>query len=142
MSKHALFHKFVAFTSSVHQITNDMTRDVHFEDVTPLQYKILEHLAVSGPVTISEISDCLHTSLPNTSRELRKLTEKQLCEKAPDLEDRRKQFIRLTERGQVMMNAAFQQIESRFLKRIEHVSDEELEEIERALDLLKGKVFY
>ncbi|TCP52593.1 DNA-binding MarR family transcriptional regulator [Tumebacillus sp. BK434] len=142
MDKQALFQKFVTFTSSVHQITNDMTKDVQAEDVTPLQYKILEYLAVCEPVTISSISDCLHMSLPNTSRELRKLIEKQLCEKAPDPEDRRKQYIRLTARGQVMMQAAFQQIQSQFWQRLASASDDELDEIERALDVLQKKVFY
>ncbi|ARU60785.1 MarR family transcriptional regulator [Tumebacillus avium] len=142
MDQQALFNKFVTFTSSVHQITNEMTKDVPAEDVTPLQYKILEHLAVCEPVTISAISDCLHTSLPNTSRELRKLIEKQLCEKVPDLEDRRKQYIRLTTRGQAIMQAAFQQIEVHFQQRIAHLSEEELREIERALDVLQKKVFY
>ncbi|ASS73649.1 MarR family transcriptional regulator [Tumebacillus algifaecis] len=142
MDKQALFKKFVTFTSSVHQVTNDMTKDVQAEEVTPLQYKILEHLAICEAVTISAISECLHTSLPNTSRELRKLIEKQLCEKVPDLEDRRKQYIRLTMRGQAMMEEAFQRIESQFLKRIAQVSNEELKEVERALDLLQKKVFY
>jgi DNA-binding MarR family transcriptional regulator len=141
MDKTELFQKFVALTSSVHQLTYELTKDVRSEEVTPLQYKILEHLAVTGPVTISQLSECLHMSLPNTSRELRKLIEKQLCEKVPDLEDRRKQFIRLTMRGQAKMTGAFQRIESKFLQRIENVTDEGLVEIERALDLLQRKLF-
>jgi DNA-binding MarR family transcriptional regulator len=138
VDKNAMFQKFVAFTAAVHQITNDMTKDVKSEALTPVQYKILEYIAVSQPVTLSEISECMHMSMPNTSRELSKLSDKQLCEKITDAKDRRKQFIRLSEAGENMMNEVFQRIEARFAQRIGNVSGEELKEI----DLLHSKVFY
>lgn len=141
MDKSELFHKFVAFTAAVHQLTNDMTKDVRSEAVTLVQYKILEYIAVRQPITLSEISDCMHMSMPNTSRELKKLIEKKLCKKVTATEDRRKQFIRLSETGEAMMNEAFQRIQARFFQRIETVSDEELKEIEDALDILHTKVF-
>lgn len=142
MNKKAAFQKFVAFTAAVHQITNKMTRDLKSEAITPVQYKILEYLAFSQPVTLSDISDCMYMSMPNTSRELRKLTDKELCEKVADDQDRRKQYFRLSVKGEAMMNEVFQRVEARFIKRIEHVSEEELKEIEHALDLLHRKLFY
>ncbi|MEH7117315.1 winged helix DNA-binding protein [Neobacillus vireti] len=72
----------------------------------------------------SEINDCLNMSMPNTSRELRKLMEKGLIEKITDTEDRRKQHIQLTNKGKNMMNEAFTSIESRFLTRIQYASQE------------------
>ncbi|MFH5184167.1 MarR family winged helix-turn-helix transcriptional regulator [Paenibacillus sp. TAB 01] len=86
MDPHVLFQKFVSFTASVHQVTQEMTKDVRPEAVTPVQYQILEYIAVSQPVTPSQISDCQHMSLPNTSREIKKLCEKRLCEKYADPE--------------------------------------------------------
>ena len=142
MDKNEIFQKFVAFTTAVHQITNEITKGVKSGAVTPVQYKILEYIAVSQPVTLSEISECMLMSMPNTSRELKKLSERQLCEKVTDEEDRRKQCIRLSEKGEVMMNEAFGLIQSRFDERIRDVSEEELKEIETALDLLHRKVFY
>jgi DNA-binding MarR family transcriptional regulator len=142
VDKNILFQKFVTFTTAVHQVTHDMTKDVRSESLTPVQYKILEYIAVSQPVTLSEISDCMHMSMPNTSRELRKLTEKHLCEKIADAEDRRKQSIRLSNEGHAMMGEVFQHIESQLTQRIGTVSDEELKEIERALDVLMSRVFY
>ncbi|UUZ81554.1 MarR family transcriptional regulator [Paenibacillus sp. P26] len=141
MDKHALFNQFVAFTAAVHQVTDEMTKDVRSETVTLVQYKILEYLAIRQPLTLSQISDCLHMSMPNTSRELRKLIEKKLCVKVADSEDRRKQLIRLSEQGEAMMHEAFQRIEARFSRRIEALSDEELKDVERALELLHSKVF-
>jgi MarR family transcriptional regulator, teicoplanin-associated locus regulator len=142
MNKETLFQKFVAFTASVHQATYELTKDVKLEDVTPLQYSILEYLAVSPPVTLSEISECQHMSLPNTSREIKKLIDKELCEKFGVEEDRRKQYIRLTQEGQAMMKEAFKCVETRFQERIQGTSEEELKEIEHALDVLRSKVFY
>lgn len=142
MDKSELFYQFVAFTTSVHRVTHELTKNVKPDTITPMQYSLLENLKVSQPVTPSQISDCLHISMPNTSRELRKLIEKNLIEKVEDSEDRRKQYIRLSKDGEQMMNAAFASIESRFLSRIENASDEELAEINHALEVLHSKIFY
>jgi DNA-binding MarR family transcriptional regulator len=80
--------------------------------------------------------------MPNTSRELRKLSEKNLIEKLNDTEDRRKQYIRLSKEGEAMMNEAFACVEIRFLNRIQNASKEDLEDIDRALDILQRKLFY
>lgn len=142
MDKNELFYKFVAFSTSVHRVTHELTKNVKPDTITPMQYSLLENVKVSQPVTPSQISDCLHISMPNTSRELRKLIEKNLIEKVEDSEDRRKQYIRLSKDGEIMMNEAFASIESRFLSRIENASAEELTEINRALDVLHSKIFY
>lgn len=141
-TQEAYFQQFLTFITSVHEVTYDLTKDIKPDDITPVQYSILEYIAVSQPVTLSQISECKHISMPNTSRELKKLTEKNLCEKFDVAEDRRKQFIRLSEAGQAIMNEAFQRIGSRFLSRLSDTSPEELEEINRALQLLQSKVFY
>jgi DNA-binding MarR family transcriptional regulator len=142
MDNNSLFQKFVAFTAAVHQITSDITKDVKSGALTPVQYKIIEYIAVSQPVTLSEISDCMHMSMPNTSREVKKLTEKQLCERVTDPGDRRKQGITLSAAGEAMMGEVFQTIGRRFEERIANVTEAERQEIERALNLLQEKVFY
>ncbi|NQX67766.1 MarR family transcriptional regulator [Paenibacillus alba] len=142
MDNKAFFHKLVLFTAGVLQVKHDFTKDVKPDTITPVQYGILEYLAVSQPVTLSQISDCQHMSMPNTSRELKKLTEKKLCEKTIDPNDQRKHYIRLSPEGQAMMNNAFQIVEARFLERVQAATEEEREAIERALDVLHSKVFY
>ncbi|WP_335926391.1 MarR family winged helix-turn-helix transcriptional regulator [Paenibacillus lutimineralis] len=142
LDKALLFQKFVKFTTSVHQLTHEITMGVREDTITPLQYSILEYVAVTGLVTPSQISDCLYISLPNTSREIKKLAQKGLCEKYTAPEDRRMQYIRLTDQGEVMMNKAFATIEARFWERAGHMSAEELAEIEQAIELLKSKVFH
>lgn len=142
MDKKALFYKLVQFTTSVHRVTYELTKDAKSDSISQVQYNILEYIAVSQPVTPSEISDCQHLSMPNTSRELRKLSERGLIEKINDTEDRRKQSIRLSSEGEIMMKEAFATIESRFLDRIQNASKEDLEEIEQAIDTLQKKLFH
>ncbi|MET3658840.1 MarR family winged helix-turn-helix transcriptional regulator [Sporosarcina psychrophila] len=142
MDKKALFYKCVSFTTSVHRVTHELTKNTKSDSVTPVQYNILEYIAVSQPVTPSEISDCQHISMPNTSRELKKLSEKNLIEKSSDTEDRRKQYIRLSEDGETMMNESFACVEFRFLDRIQNASIEDLDAINQALDILQKKLFY
>ncbi|MEH6943019.1 MarR family winged helix-turn-helix transcriptional regulator, partial [Bacillus sp. JJ722] len=136
------FQKLVLFTTSVHHITQELTKKAKSDDLTPVQFGILRYIYVSQPVTISQISECQCISMPNTSRELKKLIDKKLINKLEDTEDRRKQYIHLSKDGEHMMKEAFKLIEADFLHRIKDVSTEELEEIEYAMDLLQTKMFY
>lgn len=142
LDKEAFFQQFVAFTASVHQISADITKDVRSETVTHLQYKILEYVAVRQPLTLSDISECMNMSLPNASRELKKLIEKSLCQKTAAPGDRRKQYIQLTEEGSAMMDEAFRVIRGRFMERISGIPEEEFTAIQQAVRLLQEKVFY
>jgi DNA-binding MarR family transcriptional regulator len=142
MDKIILFNKCVSFITSVHRVTHELTKNSKSDSITPIQYKILEYITVSQPVTLSEISDCQHISMPNTSRELKKLSEKNLIEKFNDTTDRRKQYIRLSEVGEAMMSETFKSLESLFLSRIQNASKEDLEDIEQAIDILQTRLFY
>ncbi|WP_322907059.1 MarR family transcriptional regulator [Paenibacillus campi] len=142
MQHSALFQQLIPFITSVHQTTTAMTSDIQHDTITPVQYKILEYLAVSPPQTPSSISVCMNMSLPNTSRELRKLSEKGLCAKTSDPSDGRKQMIYLTAAGKQLMDDIFSQIEVRFHERIQHLTAEEVEQVEQALQLLQKQVFF
>lgn len=142
MDKNALFYKLVSFTNSVHRVTHELTKNAKSDSISQVQYNILEYIAVNQPVTPSEINDCQNMAMPNTSRELKQLSEKNLIKKIHNPDDRRKQSIRLSEAGESMMSEAFSTIESRFLQRIQKASKEDLEDIEKALDILQQKLFY
>jgi len=139
--KKALFYEMVSFLTSVHETMYTITKELPLGDITRVQYGMLEYIAVAQPVTLSEISDCKHISMPNTSRELKKLTDKGMCEKSEAEGDKRKQYIRLSPKGQTFMDAAFAHMEKKFLERIGPVSGEELEQIAEAMAVLRTKVF-
>lgn len=142
MDKKRMFYKLVSFTSSVHRVTNELTKNAKPNSISQVQYNILEFIAVSQPVTPSEINDCLNMTISNTSRELSKLHDKELIEKINDDKDKRKQYIHLSQDGEVLMKEVFEIIEARFLNRIQNTSEEDLKEIESALDTLQKKLFY
>ncbi|MBM7563099.1 MarR family winged helix-turn-helix transcriptional regulator [Paenibacillus sacheonensis] len=141
MDNKELFHQAVSFITAVHQVTFDMTKDFELGDITPVQYGMLEYIAVSQPVTLSEISECKHISMPNTSRELKKLTDRGLCEKFDAPEDKRKQYIRLSAVGQSFMNAAFAHMEKEFQYRLRHSTEADLKRIAEAMQVLQESLF-
>ncbi|MCM3629672.1 MarR family transcriptional regulator [Paenibacillus glycanilyticus] len=140
-SKDKLFLQMVSHIAAIHQLHYDMTKGLPMEDITPQQYEILEFLSVKQPITLSEISECMGISMPNTSREIRKLAEKDLCEKIEDPEDRRKQYIRLAPAGEERMANAFGHMRQLFLQQLEHAPEEELARISEALDVLGATIF-
>lgn len=142
MNKKDLFQKLVSLITSVHRVTNELTKNAKPDSISQVQYNILEFIAASQPVTPSEINDCLHMSISNTSRELSKLNGKGLIIKINDSDDRRKQYIHLSQDGEVIMKEAFATIEARFLNRIQNTSEEDLVEIKRAIITLQKKLFH
>ncbi|WP_249928324.1 MarR family winged helix-turn-helix transcriptional regulator [Niallia circulans] len=142
LNEEQFFQKVITFTASVYQLKHALTNDLRPNDLTPIQYSILEYVSINQPVILSEISNCLQISLPNTSRELKKLTEKNLIRKFTNERDRRKQYMSLSDEGKKVMNHVFVEIENKLKKRIDHLSAEELEEINTAMALLQGKVFF
>ncbi|MFD2117200.1 MarR family winged helix-turn-helix transcriptional regulator [Paenibacillus yanchengensis] len=142
MDSKALFYKLVSFSNAVHHVTNELTKNATTHAISQVQYSILEFVFVSNMVTPSEISDCLHTTMSNTSRELSKLYEKGLIIKTNDLQDKRRTLITLSPDGKKLMNEVFDIVEERFAKRIDNVSSEQLKTIEQAIDTLQSTVFY
>ncbi|GMK37772.1 hypothetical protein PCCS19_08260 [Paenibacillus sp. CCS19] len=138
VSKETLFEQLVSLIASSHQLHYEMTKDLPKDDITPLQYEILEFLLVKQPITLSELSECKGISLPNTSREVKKLTDKGLCEKLDDAGDRRKQYIRLSAGGEARMNEWMAHMKQLFLQKVEGAQDAELAQISEAIGVLKA----
>ncbi|MEK0316796.1 MarR family winged helix-turn-helix transcriptional regulator [Cohnella sp. 56] len=139
--KITVFQQLVSIITSAHQLHYEMTKDMPMQGLTPLQYEIMEFLSVEQPITLSQISECKGISMPNTSREIKKLTELGLCEKIEDATDRRKQHIRLSAQGEARMAEAFAFMRSRFMDRIEGVADDELSEVSRSIERLQATIF-
>ncbi len=141
MDKSALFYRMVTFVAAVHRIQVELGKDINLDGMTPVQYSILEYIAVEQPVTLSGISECMGMSMPNASRELRKLAEMGLCRKYTDEVDRRKQHITLSSAGEERMKSIFTQMESRLMNRMDDISPSEMEAIVKAMDTLQSLVF-
>ncbi|TSB46640.1 MarR family winged helix-turn-helix transcriptional regulator [Alkalicoccobacillus porphyridii] len=137
-----LFKQFMSFTMSVHQVTYELTKHARFGPLTPLQYEILEYVFVSQPVSPTEISECKYISLPNTSRELKKLHSSNLIEKVLNKQDGRKHSVVLSDEGEKLIKNIFEETERLFYKRVGQVSHQDSEEIQAAFEMLKKKIYY
>ncbi|MCM2990815.1 MarR family transcriptional regulator [Bacillus safensis] len=135
------FKEFVAFASTFSELKHDLMSKVKPLELTALQYLILEQLAVSEPLTPSEIADCQHMSLPNVSRELKKLHEKQFIDREEDRVDKRKHIIMLSDKGRACMNEAFQHIERMLIDSLSPSDTEQMDDIVQALRLLNQTIF-
>ena len=142
MNEGQFFQKFITFTASVHQLKRALTSNLRPSDLSPIQYNILEYISINQPVIPSDISECQQISMPNTSRELRKLMEKNLIYKFADEKDRRKQYFVLSKDGKEVMNSVFHEIEDKLKKRIHTLSDEHVHEVNTAMELLQKKMFF
>lgn len=133
----ALFEQMAAFIVSVHQVHYELTKDMPLPGITPLQYEILEFLTVyPTSTTLSRLSECKGLSLPNASREVKKLTELGLCAKVGDPKDRRVHYIRLSPLGEQYMGEAFDHMKKAFFRRVEGLDEEERARAEEAMALL------
>lgn len=140
-AKDLLFQQTVAFIASVHNVHYEMTKTMPLHGLTSLQYEIMEFLAIDQPLTPSQISECKGISMPNTSRELRKLTEKGLCERFDDPTDRRKQYIRLSAAGEKYIAEAFEHLKKELWGRLSGMDDREMQHIIAAMQHLQQTVF-
>jgi len=111
------------------------------DNITPIQYNILEYLYFSDRKNLSDISECMYLSMPNASREVKKLMEKDLVVSESDLKDRRKHYFYLTEAGKTLMEQAFQVIIENANKKYSQLSDDEQVELMTSMTAIMNKLF-
>lgn len=68
-------------------------------DVTPRMLGVLQHLAVSGPLTLGELVQHLGLSKPATTELVSRLEARGLVDRVRDARDRRRVFIAPTDEG-------------------------------------------
>ncbi|MGM7682283.1 MarR family transcriptional regulator [Cytobacillus sp. Hm23] len=142
MDNITLFNKLIKFTDSVYSVTYDLSKDEKPQNITSVQYDMLVLIALKKRTSPSQISDCLHISMPNVSRELKKLGEHNLIKRSSDIEDRRKQYISLSREGEILIEEIYNRILIKFNNRIKNPSQKELEEIDGAVDVLQKYVYF
>lgn len=140
MSTQSLFQSFTNFINTMYGFTEDIKKDLKPSTVTPLQNEILLCLYANHTKCVSGISDSLNLNLPNTSRELKKLTELDLIEKGDDPNDKRKSIIILSQKGKNLMNTSFSAVEEEFNEKFSSLPKEEIKELEDAIRLIEEKL--
>lgn len=83
--------------------TDEMLRLLKREDLSMPRVGALKVVGRRGAASISEISGCLDLSLGNTSILVDKLVCKGFVTRAEDASDRRHKLVRLTEKGEALV---------------------------------------
>jgi DNA-binding MarR family transcriptional regulator len=142
MNKNLFFQTIISFIGNVHANTHSLMKDARSNEITPQQHSILEYVFFSKAVTTSQVADCLNISLPNASRELKKLSKLELIAKETDKKDRRKTTISLSEQGQNLMLHTFERIQKNFWEQAGQLSENEMQLIISSMNVLGKKVFF
>jgi DNA-binding MarR family transcriptional regulator len=122
------------------QLTYELLDEIQPAGITPLQFKILQYLSRGESITLSQISICLGMTVPNTSREVKKLLAKNLLQKTPDEQDHRVSFITLSPTGVDLMTQTFAKLKKNISIRYAHLDAGEIEKVVKALGVISEKL--
>ncbi|MDT3425371.1 DNA-binding MarR family transcriptional regulator [Paenibacillus forsythiae] len=128
------------FGTEFSKMTRWLLTEIKPEEITLTQFEILHFLYTEDSATFGQIGACAGMSLPNTSREVKKLIGKKLVAKRANLKDKRVYFVELTPPGQELMAASSAKLERLISGRYSHLNPAEISEVMQALDLLSEKL--
>lgn len=133
--------KMIEFFSLSQKTLFDFMDGAIPDNITPIQYNILEYIYFGEGCILSSMSECLYMSLPNTSREVKKLVGKGFITRQDDPNDKRKHYLLLTDDGRKLMDAALEKLLANANKKYEHLSAEDQREVVDLMDRLIKKIF-
>lgn len=110
--------------------------------ITQVQFDILEYLYFNDCKDLSCISACMYLSMPNASREVKKLTEKKLLTKEHDTKDKRRYLIRLTQEGKDMMEDVLNQLYKKANEKYKHMTDEDQARLQKHMDAIVKELLF
>jgi len=128
------------FDFGFNKLSYELLEEIKPEGITSVQFTILQYLSDGESITLSQISCCLGMSVPNTSREVKKLFEKSLIRKIPDEYDKRASLISLSPTGSELMNAAFTRLKKNIAVKYAHLESGEIVEVVKALAFISEKL--
>ncbi len=141
MTQEVFFGVIIAFVSQVIDLEFSLSKAAFSRDITPLQHRMLRILYFSGSSSLSRLADCMSMSLPNCSREVKKLTAQGLILKAGSLSDKRRTSLQLSPMGQQSVAEVFQRMQALFLKDYPDRDGAQQAEIVSAMELLTRTIF-
>ena len=136
-----LEEKMIQFFSETQKTLFDFMNGVIPEDITPIQYNILEYIFFNTQSIMSQLAKCLYMSLPNTSREVKKLVTKGYIRRECDPTDKRKHYLYLSDDGITLMNKSLGILCSNANEKYRDMSEEDQKETVELMDKLMEKIF-
>lgn len=111
------------------------------EHVTPVQYSMMEYLYFNENKSVGDISQCMFLSMPNASREIKKLKELGLLDKQVSNSDKRTIYIKLSAEGRKTMDQAFERIFELANKMYPNLSADKQNEVIESIGKIEMNLF-
>ena len=141
MTEDDLFRRIAAFISNIHSLESDLAQIIQDGELTPLQQDLLRVLYFSGPRNLSSLSACMNMNLPNSSREVKRLSASGLIQKRMSLQDKRIVEISLTDRGRNKVEIGLKAMKESLLSTSKEWTPERMERIVSSLNILENEIF-
>jgi len=142
IEKTNLFIELVEMVVSLHALEDRLNERTAHLPITPLHYKILQLLYFDGDKSLTALSECLGLSLPNASREIKKLEAQLMVNKKSKAGDLRSLRIELSPRGIEVMTQSLSMMEDDFYATTGPWDQQRTEEFRNALRVLKKNITF
>ncbi len=125
--------------SLLNQYWTDIYYHLHYphkEKITHQVIRILQHVDKYGNVSINDLAEYINVSQNTASEHVKRIIQKGYLEKKRDYLDERRVILYLTELGKEVLHRHTSLDESKLMKILDKLSEEERSIIEKSLKLL------
>jgi len=107
-------------------------------DLSIPQFRTLRFIQANPDTSLSGLADFLGLTLPSVSKLVDGLVKQELVSRQESIIDRRCLTLVLTLAGETIVNSARAEAQSNLAQRLSSLRDDELETVQRAMELLRG----
>ncbi|MDA3957667.1 MarR family transcriptional regulator [Oceanispirochaeta sp.] len=141
MTEDDVFQRVAAFISNIHTLESDLAQLIQDNELTSLQQDLLRILYFSGPRNLSSLSTCMNMNLPNSSREVKRLSEAGLILKENSLLDKRVTELSLSDSGRRKVEEGLEKMKASLFSSSGEWTTRRVERVLASLTILEEELF-
>ena len=132
-----LTRRIIELRRQVNRVLRERTLDSWVKlSLTIPQLKSLFYISRHGKVNLSGLASGIHVTQANVTGIVDRLVEQGLLTRTPDPDDRRISWLRLTDKGKMLINNLREGRAKEMHKILDKLTEEELSVVARGFDLL------
>lgn len=128
----------------IFQLSRFMKQEMSFTHnlihLSILQIQTLIYLNQNKEVSMSDIANNFHIELPSATSLLNKLYDQNLVERQEDIKDRRLVVVKLTEKGNILLDEAMNERRKKLGKMLSYLSEKQRNDLVSILATLNQKL--
>jgi len=132
--KHELIASIKSFYAIFQKEVLDMIPANNRSGLSPLLYRIIHEIHLTDSINLAELSNRLSVSVPNASRDVRKLTEQGYLQKVRDEKDKRITHLSLTDKGNALVQESLRNMNEIFFKQLDQFQPTDVEHLIKNLN--------